>query len=848
MKKANRGTIRFVSILLFTLLVIAVAIWALFNNLIGNYEKNTAAESADHLVEINHQIKLYVEEKINSDWQVTHSVANVLETSTLDEKGLLALLQREMDIWDVSDIMVYLEDGRCLSVHGDSKPNDVASEVVYYARLYGEYLSIIQSSITYSVPLHTSLSLDGSSLAAVSVVQNLESFLDHMDFSSFDGSAYMYLTQDNGVVVSKLTHKDAPDTYNVMSIFGGKTLTCLFEGEHAMDDMLVSDHAMAHMMMSNHVNFYVVTTPINAKHTALRLFYFVPEEIVNHTMTSFSSYIMLLCIMVVSVFTIIAVVTFLALYRARKAKFDTQLMARERMFDLLVRNTSTAFGLFSIEQRKPIHISSNIESIIGEEYIVLEKTGGRYHFVSASGSENVGLHKLNDKIEEWDGKTEFISGFIPRDTVSGRRYYSIHLYPNEGNDKEFVGIAQDVTGDREREEALKTALDMADRASAAKTRFLSNMSHDIRTPMNAIVNMTNFALTSVGEPETQRGYLETIRESSEHLLHLINDVLDMSRIESGQAVVISDSFDMHECLRGICEMIRPLAAQRKQRFIADIHRMDFTFLLGDQLKVSQIMINLLNNAVKFTPVGGRVRFSVVEMSSIRDDVASLRFTVEDNGIGIDPDMAPHVFEPFMRGDEKRVSGTEGTGLGLSICKSYVSAMGGTITCQSEPGKGSTFTVEIPFERAGASPEPSPIADKPVVENDSFAGKRALLCEDNMVNQMIAEKILHRLGFAVDKAGNGKEGVKMFEEAPQGYYDVIYMDIQMPVMDGYQATTAIRASSHPDAQSVPVVAMTANVFTEDVEKSRAAGMNGHIGKPISVREVVDVTAKAIKHGG
>lgn len=266
-------------------------------------------------------------------------------------------------------------------------------------------------------------------------------------------------------------------------------------------------------------------------------------------------------------------------------------------------------------------------------------------------------------------------------------------------------------------------------------------------------------------------------------------------------------------------------------------------MLGDQLKFSQILLNLLGNAVKFTPEKGMIRFTAKEIPSLRENMVSVRCTVEDNGIGISQENLRHIFEPFSRANDQRVSGIEGTGLGLSICRGYVSAMGGVIHCQSEEGKGSVFTVELFFEKAGFVP--SETGDAEVQVETPFAGMRCLLVEDNAINQFIARTMLERLGFAVDTANDGDEGVKKFLASAPGEYDVIYMDIRMPVMDGYLATKAIRESAHPRAGMVPIVAMTANVFAEDIEKARVAGMDGHLGKPLVSASLVEETSLAIR---
>lgn len=387
---------------------------------------------------------------------------------------------------------------------------------------------------------------------------------------------------------------------------------------------------------------------------------------------------------------------------------------------------------------------------------------------------------------------------------------------------------------------LRAALSAAQSANVAKTQFLSNMSHDIRTPMNAIVNMTEFAIETIGKPEEQREYLQILRESSANLLNIINDVLDMSRIESGRMELNLAPVEFGMVLYGVCNIMRPLFQKKEQTFVVDYDSGGEDYVLGDQVKLSQIFVNLLNNAMKFTPSHGTICFKVHKVSSLRDDMVVFCCSVSDTGMGISEENQKKIFEPFVRSKDSKVYEIEGTGLGLPICKAFISAMSGTIRCESKPGVGSTFTVELPFTKS-----------KPIeVDNNNpeedvpmpFAGKRALLFEDSNINCVIAVRLLKHIGFEVDTTSDGRNGSEMFISSEPGTYDVIFMDLQMPEMDGYEATAFIRDSVHPQAKSIPIIAMTANAFAEDIERCRAAGMDGHIGKPVMVKEIVSETRR------
>lgn len=840
-KKKKTFADRLIVIAVISLSVLFLLVILMFRQLLKSYNTSTTHESASHLTEISRKIKLYIEEKIDADWRAIYSIANSINSSNIySDEELLAFVKRERDIWRITDVMICTENGYGVRLDGSVAPNDVVSETVFQTRRLGEYVTIQNSDMSYSIPLDTDITYKGSKIVAISVIQSLDTFIDNMGVSSFDGTAYMYLTQDNGAVISKLTHDNALHVFNIMPLIMQEDPVPVSKGVTSTGDILTSDSPVVYMLNAPSGQKYLVSTPISSNHKEMRLFYIAPEAAVNKNLNSFSNYVLLLSITVIVAFSVGAMLIFTILYRSRQKQFDKELTARERMFDLLVEKSKTAFGLFSVGAGAPLYISNNVGRIIGEPYYDIVKNGSVYQMRNSSGKESEAIKMLNEQMKKWDGTGEFRSSFLRNENSPSPAYFDVKLYPLRSD--EFVGIAEDVTPLYERETATREALAMAERANTAKSRFLSNMSHDIRTPMNAIISMTGFAMESINDPVRQIEYLQTLSESSEHLLNLINDVLDMSRIESGQVVIESDPFDIKAEMKRITDIARSLCASRHQLFIAEFEKIRHPAVLGDQVKLSQILMNLLSNASKFTPEKGAIRFIAEEIPALREDMVNIRFTVEDNGIGMSPADFEKIFEPFSRVDDRRVSKIEGTGLGLSICHSYVNAMGGAIRCESELGEGSIFTVELFFSKTDAVPESYA---PPVFFTDApFAGKRCLLCEDNYINQNIAITILERVGFSTEAASDGIEGLKMFQNSEPGYYDVIYMDIQMPLLDGYETTTAIRECVHPQAGTIPILAMTANVFAEDIEKARISGMDGHIAKPITTIELIEETDRAL----
>ena len=397
--------------------------------------------------------------------------------------------------------------------------------------------------------------------------------------------------------------------------------------------------------------------------------------------------------------------------------------------------------------------------------------------------------------------------------------------------------------------AAQTAFKAAEAANQSKSDFLANMSHDIRTPMNAIIGITTLIERNADSPERVREYLKKVKASSNHLLGLINDVLDMSKIESGKTVLNNEEFNINEVLDQLEATFRPQTDERRQRFTIAAPQFASPWMIGDSVRLLQILNNILSNAVKYTPKGGAIRMEVEEKPRNSRKYSKLLFRVSDTGIGMSEEFQKHIFESFSR-EERSVTNTiQGTGLGMSIVKNLVDLMGGTIHVESEQGKGSTFEVSLAFETV-EKPAQALERENGAEEEISLAGVRFLCAEDNDLNAEILEELLHIEGATCRICENGQKIVQEFERMKPGEYDVILMDIQMPVMNGYDATRAIRHSANPEGATIPIFAMTANAFSEDIQHSLDAGMNGHISKPLDMNRlkeaIRDFRAGGVKH--
>ena len=388
--------------------------------------------------------------------------------------------------------------------------------------------------------------------------------------------------------------------------------------------------------------------------------------------------------------------------------------------------------------------------------------------------------------------------------------------------------------------ALKKAAEEANSANLAKSEFLSHMSHDLRTPLNGILGMLERAEESPDITEELRHCLSDIHTASHHLSALINDVLDVSRLESGRATPAEKTFDLRTVMDACCSIIHSSAKQRHILFTYRCTGFSHPYLIGCDVYLRKVLINVLGNAVKYTDDGGSVTLEAEEVSW-EGEAASFRFIVEDTGIGISQDYLEHIFEPFWQGDNRIRTNYEGTGLGMAITKKLIDKMGGTIEIYSQVNKGSRFTIVLPFTISQNASAVHNDSEK-LLPPSSLKGMTVLLCEDNRLNCEIAEHILKKAEADVIIACNGKEAVQAFESSGVGGIDVILMDVMMPVMDGLEATKRIRSLGRPDAGSIPILAMTANAFKEDVQKTLAAGMNEHLSKPINGKLLVSTLLK------
>ena len=389
---------------------------------------------------------------------------------------------------------------------------------------------------------------------------------------------------------------------------------------------------------------------------------------------------------------------------------------------------------------------------------------------------------------------------------------------------------------------LLIAAKKAEAANEAKTEFLQRMSHDIRTPINGICGMVNMAEHYADDMEKQTEYRTKVKEASNLLLELVNEILDMSKLESGEIVLEEIPFNLSSISREVFVVIEQMAAEQNIRIMWERKEITHRHLIGSPGYVKRVMMNILSNAIKYNRESGQIYISCIEIPSEQPEMTTMEFVCRDTGIGMTEEFQKYIFEPFAQEHTGSRTKFAGTGLGMAIAKNLIEKMGGTITFESEKGVGTTFVIRVPFK---TDPDADKREKQKDVSENSIKGLHILLAEDNELNMEIAEFVLQNEGADVTKAWNGQEAVELFRNSASGELDVILMDIMMPVMNGYEATQMIRSLDREDAKTIPIIAMTANAFTEDRIRAKEAGMNEHVAKPVDVEVLVKVIHKLVE---
>ena len=822
-------------------LLLGVGILTSFGVFTDFMEQTIYEESTAHLTEIYHQANQTLYNKVSFNWGVMRMWTPYLERSQSDA-DVCAFLAQAKEEYQFTDFFFVSRDGSYITLDGEQGYLDLGRTL---SQLILEQQPIVANSVVpdkpeimvFAVPTAKG-SYQGFAYEAIAVTYNNKDLVDSLKISAFEGHGSTFAVLPDGRVVLDSSSADMRGVHNILAMlrnsagFTAEQITTLQKAFAAgkTGNLEFSIHGIGYYMVYGSASFQNWT-----------ILGIAPKSVVNANMNRLQYTTMAVMSSIVGMLAVTALLLVVQSNRQKLRKKDQQLLAREELFSSLSRNVDDVFLMIDTGTGKVEYISPNVRRILG---ISPEAVQEDFHVLCSAEGDNCtsrldGLMQMEQGTQqEWDRE------FIHQET--GEPHY-IHVtgFINEvqGAKKCIVDLS-DRTGEHQTTLAVEAALEIAEKASQAKTDFLSNMSHDIRTPMNAIVGLTTLMENELDQPEKLAEHLHKLESSGQLLLGIINNILDMSRIESGKTTLSVEPMHLSQQLDQLSTMIRAQASEKAQTFTVSTH-LRHENLLADPTRLNQVLMNILSNAVKYTPRGGHIRFEVEELPR-NEHYAKYRFVVQDDGIGMSKAYQKTLFDPFTREERSGTNRVQGTGLGMAITKNIVDLMGGSISVESATGKGTRFEVVLEFPidtEADAVPEAQALPEEPE-DVSPLCGMNFLCAEDNAINAEILELLLKSKGAHCKICPNGQEIVDAFVRVKPGEYDMILMDVQMPVMDGLEAARRIRSSANPLGQVIPILAMTANAFLEDMQKSKEAGMDEHLSKPVDI-DALEQTVKRFR---
>ena len=822
--------------LLLVLVLVAGVIWA--GSAYFDFVAQTIFdESTAHLTEIFHQANQQLYNLVSVNWSRMRMWAPYIEKTQSDEE-IVAYVNQAREESNFTDFYFISRDGKYITLSEGRGYLDLREQL---PNLILDDQPIVVNSVVpdkpeimvFAIPTERG-SFRGFDYEAIAITYNNSDMVEALKISAFNGQASTYAVLPDGRIAVDNSSEAMDSVHNLFVLLEeSKSLTD--DQITALQQDFLSGNSGSLLFKINGVSNYLVYESANFQNwTVVGI---VPADVVNSSMNELQT----TTITVVSAITIAMAVMLLLLViiqnRQKLKQKDNALLARDELFSKLSVNVDDVFLMVDANDLRVEYVSPNIEKLVGiSEQQVLDDIHEIEHLIRPDESVHI-LDQLSAILpgeqREWDRE------YIHQKTGEELWFRVVVFCTDIQGEKKYILDLSDRTKDKKINQRLEDAFHTAENANRAKTTFLNNMSHDIRTPMNAIIGFTNIAMKHEPEPEV-RGCLEKIRESSDHLLTLINDVLDISRIESGKIKFAPIGVDIVEVADTVLSIMYGFLSNRNITFHTHLAIPETRYVLADAVRIREVLVNILGNAVKFTGDGGSITFTSDYLPGADDRHMIVRYRVTDTGVGMTKEFVKHIFDEFSQEESSARTYYKGSGLGMAISKRYVDLMGGNISVESEKGKGSTFTVELPLELTEADK-----VQKQASPGDStdLAGVKILMAEDNDLNAEIAMVQLEELGIHITRASDGKEALKIFASNQPGTFDIIFMDIMMPKMNGYEATKAIRAlQNRPDARTIPIIAMTANAFAEDVQASLDAGMNDHLSKPIVIDEVVKTIAR------
>ena len=800
------------------------------------YEESTA-----HLTEIYHQANQTLYNKVSFNWGVMRMWTPYLERAQSDA-DVSSFLAQAKEEYQFTDFFFVSRDSSYITLNGERGYLNLGQTL---SQLILEQQPIVANSVVpdkpeimvFAVPTAKG-SYQGFDYEAIAITYNNKDLVDSLKISAFEGHGSIFAVLPDGRVVLDSSSADMSGVHNILAMlknsagFTAEQITALQKAFAAgkTGNLEFSIHGIAYYMVYGSASFQNWT-----------ILGIVPKSVVNANMNRLQYTTMAVITGIVGILAVTILLLVVQNNRQKLRKKDQQLLAREELFSNLSRNVDDVFLMIDTETSKVEYVSPNVQRILG---ISPEAVQEDFHVLCAAGGYNC-RSRLDDLMQMERGtQQEWNREFIHQETSESRYIHVTGFINDVQGAKKCIVDLSDRTGEHQTTLAVKAALEIAEKASKAKTDFLSNMSHDIRTPMNAIVGLTTLMENELDQPEKLAEHLHKLESSGQLLLGIINDILDMSRIESGKTTLSVEPMHLSQQLDQLSTMIRAQASEKAQTFTVSTH-LRHENLLADPTRLNQVLMNILSNAVKYTPNGGHIRFEVEELPR-NEHYAKYSFVVQDDGIGMSEAYQKTLFDPFTREERSGTNRVQGTGLGMAITKNIVDLMGGSISVESATGKGTRFEVVLEFPidtEADAVPKAQALPEEPE-DISPLCGMNFLCAEDNAINAEILELLLESKGAHCKIYPNGQELVNAFASVKPGEYDMILMDVQMPVMDGLEAARRIRSSENPLGQVIPILAMTANAFLEDMQKSKEAGMDEHLSKPVDI-DALEQTVKRFR---
>ena len=789
------------------------------------YEESTA-----HLTEIHHQANQTLYNKVSFNWGVMRMWTPYLERAQSDA-DVSAFLAQAKEEYHFTDFFFVSRDGSYITLDGEQGYLDLGRAL---SQLILDQQPIVANSVVpdkpeimvFAVPTAKG-SYQGFGYEAIAITYNNKDLVDSLKISAFEGRGSTFAVLPDGRVVLDSSSADMSGVHNILAML--KNSAGFTEEQiDALQKAFAAGKSGNLEFSINGTGYYMVYG--SASFQNWTIIGIVPKSVVNANMNRLQYTTMAVITGIVGILAVTILLLVVQNNRQKLRKKDQQLLAREELFSNLSRNVDDVFLMIDTETSKVEYVSPNVQRILG---ISPEAVQEDFHVLCAAGGYNC-RSRMDDLMQMERGtQQEWNREFIHQETGESRYIHVIGFINEVQGAKKCIVDLSDRTGEHQTTLAVEAALEIAEKASKAKTDFLSNMSHDIRTPMNAIIGITTLMKNELHEPEKLAEHLGKLETSGQLLLGIINDILDMSRIESGKTTLNVEKMNLPQQISQLDSIIRQQAGQRSQTFTVNTH-LQHENVLADPNRLNQVLMNILSNAVKYTPTGGHIRFEVDELPR-NEHYARYRFVVQDDGIGMSEAYQKTLFDPFTREERSGTNKVQGTGLGMAITKNIVDLMGGSINVESTTGKGTRFEVVLEFPvdaEADTVPEAQMLPEEEK-ETSPLSGMKFLCAEDNAINAEILEMLLEANGASCTICSNGQEIVDAFTSVKPGDYDMILMDVQMPVMDGLEATRRIRSGENPLGRTIPILAMTANAFLEDMQKSKDAGMDEHLSKPVDI---------------